>query len=279
MTTLEVSAPVAAVENSTEFGIINLAEVVKPRLTLQIINNQYLPYVEYGIGNRWPMYLVESVTKSPRHQAYINLRKNGIAGGKRGVSYGPELTEFMENVDLAGTTYDELLKDWARDMAILETFACYVRYSRDRRSIAAIDYLDSTKVRAKRIVQTPEQVANCEPGQIEGYYISNDWSDLVRNPAIYLPRFNPYPRNASGKVLAPQNSTEVYFYHEKVNGQDYLPEVSYASCLNLVEADKELGLFSLNTMVNGVFPSCIVEMQAVGATPQQKLTKPTSPAS
>jgi hypothetical protein len=256
--------------NTVEFGVLNLAEVVKPRLKLQIIDNSYLPYIEYGLDNRWPMYLVESVSKSPRHQAYINLRKNGIAGGKRGVTYSDNLKEFMENVDCNGTTFDEVLKDWARDMAILETFACMVRYSKDRKSIAAIDYLDSTKVRAKRIIQTPEQIENGEPGYIEGYYVSNDWSNLTKNPARYFPKFNPYPRNANGKPMPVQNSTELFFYHEKVNGQDYLPEVSYASALNLIEADKELTKFGLNTMHNGVFASCVVEMKATGATPEEK---------
>ena len=255
--------------SQSEFAVLNLAEVVKPRLQLQVIENKGLPYVEYGVNNRWPMYLVESVSKSPRHQAYINLRKSGIAGGKRGVTYSPNIADFMENIDADGLTIDELLKDLARDMSILETFSCLVYYSVDRKTIF-LDYLDSTKVRAARIERTPEEIESGHPGKIKGYWVSNDWSDLAQNPKEYYPIFNPYPRSAKGKIQAPQNDVELFFYHEKMNGQPYLPEVSYTSCLNLIEADKELTKFGLNTMLNGVFPSCIVEMKAVGATAEQK---------
>ena len=237
---------------------VNLAEVKIPEFNASQTRTSPDEWVKYGDTNLFPEFLMKSVKHSTRHSAFIGLRENMIKGS--GVTCSDNLKSFLENLDEEGQTVEELLEDWATDMSILETFACAVRYNASKTAIIHLDYLDSSKVRPARIKQTAEELKNGELPVIKGYYVSQDWSDVQRNPPVFYEKFNP---NRIDKT------TQLFFYHKRANGQPYLPEVSYASCLNYVQMEYEASKYGLNTMLNGFFASAILSVTA-GMSEEQK---------
>ncbi|MBF9237443.1 hypothetical protein I2I05_08535 [Hymenobacter sp. BT683] len=238
---------------------VNLAEVKLPEVDNNQLRASKDDWAQYGDNNLFPDYLMKSVKKSTRHSAFISLRENLIKGG--GISYSNDVKEFMENLDEEGQTIEELFEDIANDLAIQETFAVFVRYNADRTRIIHLDFQDASKVRPKKELD--------DMGKVQGYYVSGDWSDVKRYKPEYFPKFNPFPRDASGNLVAPKHTKELFFYHKRANGQPYLPEISYGSCLNYVQMEYETSKYGLNAMLNGFFASAIMTITA-SMTPEQK---------
>lgn len=248
---------------------IDLAHVELPRFEQAQIRSSRELWVEYGSNNLFPDFLIECVQKSSRHSAYLNLRENAIKGGKVGPTYSADVKDFMENIDGVGGTLRKLIDSWAVDLAILETFAAFVRYNK-KGEIAAIDYLDSSKVRVAKVVASPEDLATGVAPDLHGYYVSDDWSDTQRNKPVYYEKFNPFPRNAKGDIVVPTASTQLFYYRKRTLKQPYYPHVSYISCLNYVLAQEQLSLYGLNRLLNGMLAASIIHMVAPGMDDEEQ---------
>lgn len=236
----------------TDVFNIALAEVKVPVINPTQVRYSAHEWVFYGDNNLFPDFLMKSIKKSINHSGFIALRENMIKGG--GLAYSDNIKEFLENLDGEENTIEELLEDWATDLSILETFACAVRYNKTKDKIICIDYIDSSKVRPAKIVLTPEEVEEGVTPTIKGYWVSADWSNISLNPPRYYEKFNPNNIN---------DTTQLFFYYKRANGQPYIPEISYASCLNYVEAEYHTGKWIHNTMLNGFNPSAILEVSGV----------------
>jgi hypothetical protein len=256
-------------KSGTSIHEINLAHVQLPKFEQALIRTSVRPWVEYGDNNLFPDFLINCIDKSTRHSRYLNLRENCIKGGKIGLTYSDDIKEFLENIDGVGGTAQNLLNQWAVDLAVLETFACFVRYNK-KGEIAAIDYIDSSKVRVAKPQYTQDELEAGLPAEINGYYISDDWSDILRNKPVYYDRFNPTPRNAKGDIVKPSASIQLFYYRKKALKQPYYPQLSYASCLNNVLAQEQLSLYGLNSLLNGMFSSSIIHMIAPNMSDEEQ---------
>ena len=226
-----------------------MAEVKLPTINLNQVRMTQNDWVNYGDNNAFPKYLNSSVDKSENHSAFIHLRENMIKGA--GISYSDNIKPFMEMLDEEGTTIEELWAEWATDMSIQETFACFVRYNKARTKIVAIDYLDTTMVRPSKSFVLDKD--GNSTGKISGYWISEDWSNIRQYVPVFYERFN------IGDI---SDTTQLYFYHKRANEQPYFPKISYASCLNYVQQEYETSKYGLNAMINGFFGSGILSVKA-----------------
>lgn len=230
---------------------VNLAEVKIPEINPNQVRMSPNKWVHYGDSNMFPDFLMKSVKKSTNHSAFISLRENMIKGA--GLTYSDNVKEFLENLDEEGQTLEDILEDVATDLSIMETFAIAIRYNKTRDKIIYLDYIDSSKVRPAKIEQTPEEIAAGVLPAIQGYFVCADWSDINRNTPRYYEKFNPNDVN---------DTTQLFFYHKRANGQPYLPEISYASALNYIEMEYQMSKYGLNSMLNGFFASAILQLNA-----------------
>lgn len=230
---------------------IDLLEVKPPVFDINAIRYSPYQWVNYGDNNLYPEYLLNLLSKSPNHSAFIHLRETMIKGS--GVTYSDNLKEFFENLDEEGQTIDDLIETVATDLSILETFAIAVRYNKTKDKIICLDYIDSSKVRIEKILQSQEEIESGVIPSIKGYWLSVDWINWTVNTPVYYEKFNPNEINST---------TQLYFYHKKANGQPYYPVISYASCMNHIETDSRLGKHILNTVNNGFNPSGILNITA-----------------
>ncbi|WP_299988735.1 hypothetical protein [uncultured Pontibacter sp.] len=251
--------PVPAAKSGPGVYNIKLAEVKMPTINLTQLKYSPNPWVDYGNRNLWPDYLIKLIPASTVHQSFLNKRAELILS--EGLTYSDNIASFLENINEEGNTADELLELVANDLAPLETFAVVVRYNKLKNKIVALDYLDSSKVRVDKNLD--------ELGNVQGYWVSADWSNLPMNQPVYFEKFNP------NKV---KETTQLYFYHKRTAGNPFYPVISYASALTYIEMAYEVGKFALNDVLNGFFGSGLLNIKA-NMTDEQKaefITKITS---
>ena len=229
--------------------VIDLAEVKLPTVNLNQVRHSAHDWVLYGDKNLFPKFLNDSVRKSENHSAFIHLRENLLKGS--GLSYSDNIKPFLEALDEDGTTIEDLWADWSSDMAVQETFACFVRYNKARTKIVALDYLDTSLVRPSKTFQLDTE--GNSTSQVSGYWVCQDWSNWTMYPPVFYERFS---------AAKPAETTQVFFYRKRGKGQPFFPEITYASCLNYVQMEYEMSKYGLNAMLNGFFGSAIMNVKA-----------------
>jgi hypothetical protein len=87
---------------------------------------------------------------------------------------------------------------------------------------------------------------------------------MVGNEPVFYPRFDP---------SKPEERTQIYFYRKQSLGQPYVPEVSYLSAMNWIELGKELSKFGLNYVLNGFFPSGLLNVKGISEMDKDKFDR------
>lgn len=241
------------VKNDTKAFNIKLSEVKLPEITPAQIKNLRTEWVPYGKKNDFPDYLIATVKKCAEHSSLLATRQDLING--EGITYNSDkvtnerLQELFSKINTDGESIADILNQVRVDLSILETMALQVVWSKDKKSITDVFYLDSSKIR-------PDKNLN-KRGLPIGFHYCANWQDVTKSIPVYFPRFDISEKGRGGE--------QIYFYHKQTLGQPYLPDVSYASSLNYVELSSELSKFALNYVLNGFFASGIFNVKASNA--------------
>jgi hypothetical protein len=95
---------------------------------------------------------------------------------------------------------------------------------------------------------------NRENGDINGVWYSNDWANLKRKRNA--PRFIPLYSEATKK----DSPRQAYFCFKNSSTANYYGKPDYISSLNYIELSRQIALFHVNNIQNGLFPSMVVSM-------------------
>ncbi|RNI30950.1 phage portal protein [Rufibacter immobilis] len=238
-------------KNSFSSISVNLSSAEIPEISPARVKRLRDDWVPWGSKNNYPDVLIDFSKKSTIHSAFIQLKKKLISA--EGFSCSDNIEAFVEKPNEYGESLDIILKKAAQDLAITETCALMVRYGKGGKKVAALDYVDSTKVRVDKKLD--------EFGRVQGFWLCADWSNVRDNPPVYYETYNP---SKQGK-----QSSQLWYFKNKGAGQDYYPDISYASALTNIETAYNLDEFLANTVANGFFSSAIVEINSE-ATEEQK---------
>jgi hypothetical protein len=198
-------------------------------------------WVDYGIDNLYPQYLIDLYYSAPIHNALTNSIIEMIAG--KGL-YG----------DTAG---EALLKQWkinrqnrsiASDLKMQGGYWLEVILSMDKKSVARVNHLPFENC---RIAFSEERE------EITGVYYSRDWSDTrkARNKPEYIPLFEAMP-DPNNEIAAVKYCT--YTFRQTV-GSSYYPKPDYIGSLNWIELQRQIAIYHVNNIMNGFFPSIIAQ--------------------
>ncbi len=191
-------------------------------------------WVTSGTDNLFPMYLRDLAESSPIHGALCISIADMIAG--KGVKAGNN----QERVDVLIT--DEVREGCASDLKKFGGYYLEVIYSVDRKTIAKLQHLPYEEC---RIAVTGEDE------EVIGIYQSDDWANTrkKKNRPEFLPKFN--------KETAKEEPRQVYWCFDYTGGQIY-PKPDYFSAVNYIELSKQIGIYHVSNILNGMFPSLIV---------------------
>lgn len=202
----------------------------------QIALSRYIPteaiekenrqgWIDYGDNNLYPQYLINLYYNSPIHNALTN----SIA--------------FMIEGQGTGTILDSALQGISFDLKLQGAFVAEVIWSMDFTRVVKINHLPFENCRL---------AYDKEEEEITGIWYSRDWknSRSKKGKPEFIPAFNP--------SMAQEQPRQVIYAHGMMAGSSYYPKPDYFGALNYIELSHQMGMYHVNNILNGLFPSFII---------------------
>jgi hypothetical protein len=203
-------------------------------------------WVNYGDENDFPQYLRDLAHESPVHGSLVVAIGDMIAGkGIQSEQYQAELDALK---------IDSLTYACAHDLKLFGGFYIEVIWSNDRTVISKLNAIPFEECRI---------AVNQDDDSEIGIFHSYDWSNTrkKRNTPEFIPKYNYLTREAEPRQI---------YWCFTYTGSDVYPRPDYWSAINYIELDKQISIFHINQISNGLFPSTIINFYNGQATPEQK---------
>ena len=203
-------------------------------------------WVNYGDQNDFPQYLRDLAHESPVHGSLVVAIGDMIAGkGIKSEQYQAEL----DALDVNTLTYA-----CAHDMKLFGGFFIEVIWSNDRTVISKLNAIPFEECRI---------AVNQDDDSEIGIFHSYDWSNIrkKKNTPEFIPKYNYLTRTEEPRQI---------YWCFTYTGSDVYPRPDYWSAINYIELDKQISIFHINQISNGLFPSTIINFYNGQATPEQK---------
>lgn len=194
-------------------------------------------WVDYGDKNAFPQYLNDLVDESPVHGSLIRSIAQMIAGIDV-TSSDPATEAMLRQLGLKDISYPT-----ASDLKKHGGFYWEVIWTLDRTRPARINHLPAECCRI---------AINRETGDPIGIYFSKNWSDTrkKRNTPTFIPKLD----KTSGE------GRQVFYVYRNASLANYYGKPDYIASLNYIELSRQMSLYHVNNIQNGLFPSFIVNM-------------------
>ncbi len=191
-------------------------------------------WVAFGVNNLFPQYLRELSESSPVHGSLCISIGDMIAGKGITTNVGQERVDAL---DVYGQYYAA-----SHDFKKYGGYFVEVIYSNDRKSIAKLRHLPFEECRI---------AVEGEDEDVIGIYHSEDWANTrkKKNRPTFIPKFNP--------SMAVNEPSQVLWKFNYTSGQIY-PNPDYWSAVNYIELERQIGMYHVNNIMNGLFPSFII---------------------
>lgn len=182
-------------------------------------------WIDYGNNNLFPQHLINLYHNSPIHNALTN----SIA--------------FMIEGQGTGTILDNALQGISFDLKLQGAFCAEVIWSMDFTRVVQINHLPFENC---RLAYDKEQ------DEVTGIWYSKDWANTRsrRGKPEFIPAFDP--------SIAQEQPRQVIYAHGMSAGSVYYPKPDYFGALNYIELSYQMGLYHVNNILNGLFPSFII---------------------
>jgi len=231
---------------------INKPEVKKDKSNVQTMNFEvYTPvstqegvdrngWLTYGADNDFPAYLIDLKNSSPVHGALCKSIGDMIAGkglgGPDGLDLAPLLPAISSDLKTQGGFYLEVIR------------------SVEGTEITRVNHLPFMACRL-----AVDKATN----YVTGLFYSRDWHDTTKkaNKPIFIPLF---------KEREKEQSRGCIIVAEPTDGLDKYPKPDYWSAINHIETARQMALYNVNSFLNGLFPSFIINFRNGIPEPDQK---------
>jgi hypothetical protein len=142
-----------------------------------------------------------------------------------------------------GTILDNALQGIAFDLKLQGSFCAEVIWSMDFTRVVQINHLPFENCRL---------AYDKEEDDVTGIFYSKDWANTrsKRGKPEFIPAFNP--------SIAQEQPRQVIYAHGMMAGSSYYAKPDYFGALNYVELSYQMGLYHVNNILNGLFPSFII---------------------
>jgi len=203
-------------------------------------------WVNYGDANDFPQYLRDLAHESPVHGSLVVAIGDMIAGK------GIQSEQYQAELD--ALNIDSLTYACAHDLKLFGGFYIEVIWSNDRTVISKLNAIPFEECRI---------AVNQDDDSEIGIFHSYDWSNTrkKRNTPEFIPKYNYLTREAEPRQI---------YWCFTYTGSDVYPRPDYWSAINYIELDKQISIFHINQISNGLFPSTIINFYNGQATPEQK---------
>ena len=183
-------------------------------------------YVEFGLNNNYPDYLIGLYNESPKHGAIIKSKTNYI--------FGKGWDGIEQKANVKGESWNQVTKKCILDDELFGGYYLQVIYNL-LGEIKDVYHLEYHKVRTNK-----EQ---------NEFQVKNDWSDNKEKPRYY-PAFNINDPVASQILFVKQ-------YNPK---SDIYPLPNYFQGLNYIESDVQVSRHILGNAKDGFVATTLINL-------------------
>jgi hypothetical protein len=183
-------------------------------------------YVEFGLNNNYPDYLIGLYNESPKHGAIIKSKTNYI--------FGQGWDGIEQKANVKGESWNQITKKCILDDELFGGYYLQVIYNL-LGEIKDVYHLEYHKVRTNK-----EQ---------NEFQVKNDWSDNKEKPRYY-PAFNINDPVASQILFVKQ-------YNPK---SDIYPLPNYFQGLNYIESDVQVSRHILGNAKDGFVATTLINL-------------------
>jgi len=202
-------------------------------------------FVNYGDDNLFPQYLVDLYHSSATHNALVTSIAMMIFGE------GFDASDLEGRLAFDQWNLNNELRKACLDFKIQGGFALEINWSLDRTTIANVSHLPFENVRSGFVN---------EEEKVEYYYYSKDWTDKRQEPEEIC------CFDVEKKIDHP---TQIMYVKPFSPGSFYYPKPDYVGSINYIELDKEISIYHINNMQNGMSPSFSIHFKN-GIPPQEE---------
>jgi uncharacterized protein YwgA len=222
--------------------ILNLAAYETP--TIQ--ESKRDEWVEYGEGNDYFSFLIDRYTNSPTNNAIINNISRLVYG--KGLSATDASRKPNEYAQMMALLNKEDIRKVVKDFKMLGNAAMQIHYTKDRKKIQKVYHIPVNLIRAEKCNKD---------GEIEGYYYSDNWSDVKKYAPKRIPAFGYSQEQIEILYIMPYSVGMKYYAYP-----DYLGALPYATL------EEEIADYLLNEVQNGFSGTKVVNFN--GGIPSEE---------
>lgn len=220
------------------------------------INNN-LKCIEWGCDSD-PIYLNMLSLKCASHSAIIKTKANMIGGqGWQKAGLSPQAISFLKN-KANKLNLDKILKLVSHDYEQLGAFALELIWSKDRKSIAEINYIHPYNLK----VVPAEQIIDSEYPDRDGWLLADNWDKryLTKHPPVFYWGFDEDDR---------ENESQILYVKQNQGSIGYYGIPSWIGCKVWCEIDYKLGDWHLHNIDNGMTPNLLINFNSLPPDEEQ----------
>jgi hypothetical protein len=205
-------------------------------------------WVSFGIDNNYPQYLIDLAQDVPVHGSLVT----GIAQmiiGKRINCDKLEASAILAKLGIV-----ESIQGIAYDLKCHGGYYLEIIKTMDGSGIAKVNHYTFETIR----------LSYNESGEINGYWYSRDWKDTrkKRNTPVFIQMFD---------MSNPDCMRGMVHSFMATPGSQYYPKPDYISALKYIELARQISIFHLNQIENGLFPSFVVQFNNGQPVPEKAM--------
>ena len=247
-------------KENTKVSMISAPAIEVEAPEFKTVNNK--DYILYGTKNDFPSILKEMMNTSSLHSAILK-KKADMSAGKGFETASLEQKNFVNNVN-GSETLNEIAYKNAYDLALYGGFCFLVTWSKDKKSIARVQYMDWSKVRKVKELEDDSEVAIRQTEGVEFYQVSSDWTQERKE------KYKPEIVQGFSTKYNDVATQLVYVSMYRPGSEDVYPLPDYQACSTYIALDTEIASWHLNSVKNGFTPSMMINMIGVPSDEEMK---------
>ena len=245
---------------NTKVNMVSAPAIEVEAPEFKTLNNK--DYILYGKKNDFPDILKEMMNTSSLHSAILK-KKSDMSAGLGFEATTSEQKDFINNFN-GSETINEIVYKNAYDLALYGGYCFLVTWSKDKKSIARVQYMDWAKVRKVKELEDDSEVAVRQTEGVDFFQISADWTQERKEkykPEIVQGFSTKYNDVATQLVYVPMY---------RPGSEDVYPLPDYQACSTYIALDTEIASWHLNSVKNGFTPSMMINMIGVPSDEEMK---------
>ena len=220
-------------------------------------------YILYGEGNDYPSVLLEMMNQSSLHNAILKKKADMTASQGFEVE-NVEQKSFVSNIN-GSDTLDQIAYKNGYDLALYGGYCYLATWSKDKKKIARIQYIDWSKVRKVKELDDDSEMAIRQSQGVDFFMVSSDWTQEKKE------KYKPEVIQGFSTEFNDATTQLVYVPMYSPNSEDVYPLPDYQACSVYIAIDTEIASYHLNSCKNGFLPGMMINL--IGVPSDEEMQK------